>query len=314
MSDANRIILHHYDASPYAEKIRLALRLKNLAWSSVTIPMIMPKPDLTALTGGYRKTPVMQIGADIYCDTEIILAELERRFSIPSLNLPGHEGLSGMVAAWAASWFQDSVGIVFGLMTDKLPPEFIEDRRAMNKGNLDIEAIKRAVPMLQDKWRANLMLLEKRLNGAQTTGSGDFLIGGKPGLVDVQAYFNIWWMSKSVSDFMSNCFETAPLTQDWFQRLEKMSGQDPEEMTAQTALEIAHAAAPRLKPASTAGELRDLQPGERVAIAPADNGQDWVEGELVVANAERVIISRRDDRAENLHVHFPRAGYLLRAV
>jgi Glutathione S-transferase, N-terminal domain len=40
----------------------------------------MPKPDLTALTGGYRKTPVLQIGADIYCDSQLIMRELERRY------------------------------------------------------------------------------------------------------------------------------------------------------------------------------------------------------------------------------------------
>ena len=49
------IILHHYETSPYAEKVRLGLGLKGLAWASVEIPVIMPKPDLTALTGGYRK-------------------------------------------------------------------------------------------------------------------------------------------------------------------------------------------------------------------------------------------------------------------
>src|SRR5271165_1090127 len=59
------IILHHYETSPYSEKVRLGLGLKGLAWASVEIPVIMPKPDLTALTGGYRKTPVLQIGADI---------------------------------------------------------------------------------------------------------------------------------------------------------------------------------------------------------------------------------------------------------
>src|SRR5262249_33346097 len=59
------IILHHYDISPYSEKVRLGLGLKRLAWGSVEIPVIMPKPDLTALTGGYRKAPVLQIGADV---------------------------------------------------------------------------------------------------------------------------------------------------------------------------------------------------------------------------------------------------------
>ena len=74
------IILHHYETSPYSEKVRLGLGLKGLAWASVEIPIIMPKPDLTALTGGYRKTPVLQIGADIYCDSQLIMRELERRY------------------------------------------------------------------------------------------------------------------------------------------------------------------------------------------------------------------------------------------
>jgi len=73
------MILHHYETSPYAEKVRLGLGLKGLAWASVEIPVIMPKPDLTALTGGYRKTPVLQIGADVYCDSQLIMRELERR-------------------------------------------------------------------------------------------------------------------------------------------------------------------------------------------------------------------------------------------
>src|SRR6266851_3672405 len=71
------IILHHYDTSPYAEKIRVAFGIKGLAWSSVEIPRIMPKPDLMPLTGGYRKTPVLQIGADVYCDTQRILREID---------------------------------------------------------------------------------------------------------------------------------------------------------------------------------------------------------------------------------------------
>ena len=49
----SELILHHYDLSPYAEKIRLIMGYKGLAWKSVQIPMVMPKPDLTCLTGGY---------------------------------------------------------------------------------------------------------------------------------------------------------------------------------------------------------------------------------------------------------------------
>ena len=79
------LILHHYDFSNYSEKVRLALGYKGLDWCSVIIPPVAPKPDLTPLTGGYRRTPVLQVGADIYCDTRLILAELERRKPQPTL-------------------------------------------------------------------------------------------------------------------------------------------------------------------------------------------------------------------------------------
>ncbi|OYW24006.1 MAG: glutathione S-transferase, partial [Sphingomonas sp. 12-62-6] len=67
------IILHHYPRSPYAELVRRALGIKGARWHSVIIPNMAPKPELTPLTGGYRKTPVLQIGADIYCDTAIAI-------------------------------------------------------------------------------------------------------------------------------------------------------------------------------------------------------------------------------------------------
>lgn len=314
MATATSIILHHYSASPYAEKIRLALRLKNLAWSSVDIPMMMPKPDLTALTGGYRKTPVMQIGADIYCDTNLILDELETRFKLPTLALPGHEGLSDMVSAWAADWFQQSVSIIFAALVDVMPAEFVEDRRAMAGGTLDVDGMKLSAPMVKDQWRSNLNMLEQRLIGAQITGAGDFMIGAKPGLVDIHAHFNIWWMGQAQPDFLAACLQSTPHVKDWFERISDHKGQSPEPLSAEEAIDIALSAAPRLKPASTSGELRDIQPGETVAVAPSDSGRDWVEGDLVIANAQRVIIARQDERAGNLHVHFPRVGYYLRRV
>src|ERR1700689_1920242 len=85
MATAFPIILHHFEESPFSEKVRLVFGLKNIAWTSVRISRIMPRPDLMPMTGGYRRTPVLQIGADIYCDTQVILRELERRFPEPTL-------------------------------------------------------------------------------------------------------------------------------------------------------------------------------------------------------------------------------------
>jgi glutathione S-transferase len=77
------IILHHYEASPFSEKVRLALGLKGAAWRSVITPNMMPKPDLVPLTGGYRRAPVMQIGADIFCDSQLMLVETIGAFPAP---------------------------------------------------------------------------------------------------------------------------------------------------------------------------------------------------------------------------------------
>lgn len=313
MADARSIILHEYPSSPYAEKVRLALRLKNLAYMRVEIPIIMPRPELMLLTGGYRRTPVMQIGADIYCDTAIILRELEARYPLHALKLPGHEGLSQMVAGWTdGRWFQSSVAVIFGVIGDDLPEAFIKDREQLSGRPFNIEAMKAVAPMMRDQWRARLMLLEERLAGGRGAGAGLFLVGAKPGLVDVHAYMNVWWMKQSVPDFADACFETAPLTRSWYNRLSEFEGQAPETISAAAAVAIAKDAAPRLVAATTRNEPQGFAPGEHVAVAPDDYGQVWVEGELVHADSQRVILQRVSEEAETIHVHFPRAGFLLR--
>src|SRR5665213_3141850 len=105
----SELILHHYTMSPFSEKVRLIMGFKNLTWRSVLIPPVMPKPDVIALTGGYRKTPVLQIGADIYCDTALIARMLETRQPKPSL-YPADRPMAAALAQWADSYlFQESV-------------------------------------------------------------------------------------------------------------------------------------------------------------------------------------------------------------
>ena len=315
MANAESIILHQFKRSPYSEKIRLALRLKELAWVAVDVPPILPKPDLMPLTGGYRRTPVLQIGADIYCDTSVMLMELEKRFQASSLDLPGHRGLDKMVAAWTdGRWFQTSVGVIFGAIGEHLPPEFIEDRSKMSGRPFNVGAMKAAAPFLRDQWRTQLIWVEERLNDARRTGAGGWLAGSKPGLIDVHAFMNPWFVEKNVPDFLATCFEVAPLAKDWFRRFEEIKGQAPEAISGTDAVEIAQGAEPISVSPSTADDLRDFKPGDRVAVAPDDYGKDWVEGDLVFASAERVVIARQDERAGRLHVHFPRVGYVLRAL
>src|SRR3989338_8056968 len=128
----HELILHHYDASPFAENARLMLGFKQLSWRSVDIPRVMPKPDLTALTGGYRKTPVLQVGADIYCDTALIARRLDAEKSTPALFPEGQEFNVASLAQWAdAVVFQHAVSLAFqpesmALRFGNLPPAAIK--------------------------------------------------------------------------------------------------------------------------------------------------------------------------------------------
>jgi glutathione S-transferase len=139
------LILHHYPVSPFAEKIRAILGYKKLAWRSVEIPMVLPKPDVVALTGGYRRTPLLQIGADVYCDTALIARVLERVAPEPSVYPDGDT-----LAVQAAAYFADNVlfniavpvgfqpGGMIKLFLPDATPEFLkrfgEDRAAMRQG------------------------------------------------------------------------------------------------------------------------------------------------------------------------------------
>ncbi|MCP3464664.1 glutathione S-transferase family protein [Bradyrhizobium sp. CCGUVB23] len=167
------IILHHYETSPYSEKVRLGLGLKGLAWESVEIPVIMPKPDLTALTGGYRKTPVLQIGADIYCDSQLIMRELERRHPTPSFYPAGH-GAADALAWWAEkTTFSPAVSIAFAKRPDALPEGFLEDRAKFSGRNIDPAAMMAAVPNLLDQLRAHFDWLNQILRPKYRSGRDD---------------------------------------------------------------------------------------------------------------------------------------------
>ena len=181
------IILHHYDTSPFSEKPRLLFGLHGMSWRSVIQPTIMPKPDLTPLTGGYRRAPVMQIGADIYCDSQVIMAEILRRAG----NDPEEEGAGWAVNLWADRvFFQASVAVIFGELGETVPRAFIEDREKLMGRPFDVAAMKAAGGPMRSQWRTQAGWIDAAL------GRGShFLSGDAAGVADVAAYMNIWFAS-----------------------------------------------------------------------------------------------------------------------
>jgi glutathione S-transferase len=300
------IILHHYDTSPYSEKVRIGLGLKGLAWQSVKIPNIMPKPDLMPLTGGYRKTPVMQIGADVYCDTQLIMRELERRHPSPSFHPAGTAGIQDALAWWAEkSMFTPAVVVVFAHIGDHVPKEFKEDRAKMSGRNFDAAAMRAILPYQLDQLRAHLDWLD----GALADGRR-FLTGAAPGLADLAAYHCVWFVQRRVGP------KAAPLDRfpgvlAWAEQVAAIGHGKPAEISSKDALAAAKAARPETAAALDAGDPAGRKPGQKVTVTPDDTGRDPVAGELVAATAQEIVIRRSDPAVGEVHVHFPRAGFVV---
>jgi glutathione S-transferase len=306
MTIPNPIILHHFEQSPFSEKIRVVFGLKNIDWASVLISRIMPRPDLMPLTGGYRRTPVMQIGADIYCDTQCILRELERRFPEPTLFPKGYEGLGSASAMWTdRSFFQNTVNLVFGSLAYQVPADFIADREQLRGAKFNVAAMTAAIPQMRDQFRAHLQWIENQLADGRS-----WMSGSKPSLCDVNAYMNVWYVRAHLPniDGMLSEFDA---TRAWEMRIRAVGHGRRNEISTSAALDIAADATPQTVELSDPDDPNGRKPGDRVEIVPDDYGKIKVGGEIVALSSQHIAIRRNDPRAGEVVVHFPRAGFLV---
>ena len=300
------IILHHYPQSPVAEKARVALGIKGLAWDSVIIPRVPPKPDLMPLTGGYRRTPVMQIGADIYCDSQCILRELERRYPEPSL-IPGQSaGLVWGVSRWTDGPLLDlAVKVVLGAQAEDLPADFAADRGRLYLGpDWDFKAAKADLPHLLAQLRGQLGWIDQRL----ATGR-PFLLGEQPALPDVLTYYLIWFIRGRWEEGPALLSEFAAL-EAWEARVAAIGHGQSREISSVAALEVAREAAPQTAEGSDPRDPQGLRPGMTVSVVPEGIGDDpAVEGRVRSADRETIVLLREDEPVGAHCIHFPRVGY-----
>jgi glutathione S-transferase len=299
------IIFHHYERSPFSEKVRLVFGLKGITWRSVIIPAWMPKPELTPLTGGYRKTPVMQIGADIYCDTRIILREIDRRFPKFALHAAGGGDL---IAAWAdTTLFTNTVGIVFATSGDRFPKELREDREKFSGGRFSADRFKAYLPALSAQFDAQLRWIEEAL----ADGRG-YLLGGSPSIADFAVYHPLWFVRLNVRqpDFVAAYSSVTA----WLERMRAHGHGVAMPFEAKEALAIAKAASPAAVEAEPYDDPSGCRVGDQVTVAANDYGRDPVAGKLLAVNDCEIVIRRHDPLAGDLNIHFPRVGFDLTAV
>ena len=308
MSD---LILHHYPTSPFAEKARLMLGFKKLAWKSVFIPVVMPKPDLMALTGGYRRTPVLQIGADIYCDTALIADMLERIAPEPTLFPAATAGAARVVAQWAdASLFWSMVpftmqpaGVphVFAGMSEEQVKGFAADRAAF-RGN--------APRMSLGDLKGHLLNYVAWIDGMLADGRA-YVLGNQLTIADLSLYHPLWFVHRAPP--VVEMLNPSPAITAWMARVATIGQGTPSRLRAEEAVTVAALAAPAPS-IGFEGDCHGCKPGERVAVMPTDTGLDPVEGELAGSAANQISVRRHDPRSGEVVVHFPRVGFQLKRL
>ena len=300
------IYLHHYPASLFSEKIRLLLGHYQLSWHSVEIPSIMPRPLLMPLSGGYRRTPVLQIGANVYADTKIICKGLARHTGDHGLYAPGFA--AHRTADWAdtqlfrvtvaLNFRPEALSVMMGQFSEEEAAAFAKDRAELS-GDQPIASLSPA---------AALAYLSHALAELEETleASGAFMFGDAPSIADFAVYHNLW--------FLNNNPVNAPLLQPyagvcaWYERMRAMGHGDMAESDGAAALADARDCEPEL-PVLAPPPAAEFQVGQMVSVTPVDYGCIPVTGTLVALGQDEVVIERVTEETGKVYNHFPQAGF-----
>ena len=302
-------ILHQFAISPFSEKLRVVLGFKRAHWAAVEVPIIMPKPDVVALTGGYRKTPLLQLSADIYCDTALAARVLERLHPAPTL-YPSSAPLAEPLAQWAdstlfwlaAAWAAQpaAVAVTMGGATPEQIKAFTVDRGALTAG------MKRStVSEARIHLTKHLSALERQLADGR-----NFLFGAEAAIADFSVMHCLWFIRRATP--VAGILEPYGAVNRWLDRMAAFGHGERTNIGSDEAIAIAAAATSHAPAQVLPGQ--GLEAGMRVTVAATDYGTDPVAGTLVGLDDEESVVRRTDERAGTVHVHFPRAGFQVRQI
>jgi glutathione S-transferase len=311
MSESTTPILHHYPSSPFSEKLRVLLGYKRLPWRSVITPAVMPKPDVLALTGGYRKTPILQLGSDIFCDTRLMAEVIEELAPSPSIYPKGLEASAAFLAQWAdQTLFYSALPYAFqgealvklaGMLQPDEAAKFLEDRLNMGK---DARYKPPPAHVAFSHMPVYFGQLDAQLQGRM------FLLGDAPSIADFAVYHPMWFIAHG------SAAPIAPYSslRAWMDRMAAFGHGTFTELTSHDAIAECKSTPARARTQSLDKDSNGNALGTRVLVRPTDLGRDPVEGTLVHIAATRFAIERTDERAGTVTVWFPVIGYELKPI
>ena len=250
----------------------------------------------------------MQIGADIYCDSQCIIRELDRRHPTPPFFPSPEAGLMWCLSRWTdGALFDLAVKVVLGSAGDDLPRDFAEDRGRLYLGPDWAEGLKAAnadLPHLVSQLRAPFSWLEMQLQDGRK-----FLLGDAPAAIDAQIYYVIWFVHGRWDNGPALLSEF-PHLQRWRETMLAMGHGTMTEMTPEAAIARAAECSPIAQSTSDANEPQGLSVGMLVVISPDVNGGEQpVEGRITGVDQETITVLRHEPDVGDIAVHFPRAGY-----
>jgi len=298
------IYLHHYPASLFSEKIRLLLGHLDLAWSSVEISNIMPRPLLMPLSGGYRKTPCLQIGANVYCDTAVIARALVRESGNQTLFAPGFT--AERVAEWAdTQLFRVTVALNFSPeamagMAGQIPPDqlqaFMKDRAELSKG----------ASLTTFSAVAARAYLDAYLDQLERSLDTPFLFGEAPSIADFSLYHCLWFLRNNAVN--AKLVEPFPDVRAFMERMAAFGHGRVSESDGEAALAHAKESEPVL-PKLACAPPPGFSIGDAVRVTPIDYGLIPVEGKLVACSSEEIVLEREAPEVGRVMTHFPAPGF-----
>ncbi|MGH7925330.1 MAG: glutathione S-transferase family protein [Candidatus Binatus sp.] len=300
------IILHQYVTSPFSEKIRKIFAHKKITWRSVEQPVIMPKPKLVPLTGGYRRIPVLQIGADVWCDTGIIIRKIDELKPEPSIYPGGNIAAADTMNQWAdRRLFWSTTPVIFEKLAAVVPKEFIEDRSKMMQG-ANFGDIARSAPDSRNQLRAFLEILDRQL------ANRPFLLGDSFSLADAACFHPVWFLRAEPTSF--GLAQKFPHLMIWFERIDAMGYGEVRPMDPDEALKVARDSTPATAENIDAHDPNGLAAGTRISVTPDDYGFDPVIGRVVVSTIHEIAIEREVPELGRIVNHFPKIGFRIAAA
>ena len=308
MSGSQTPILYHYSASPYSEKLRLALGMAGMQWGSVIVPSQPPRPLLDAFFAGYRRIPVLQIGAHFYCDSALafdVLAEVSDRLtqtgrlSAPEELLRQHAEERIFFAVINAA----SPISVLRLLAQDLGFlglfRFLKDRSEMMRGS--------TVEKLSQGAAARLVKdFVDQLNGLLKQDR--FLGGAHAGYLDLCCYHPLWMASVINRETLS---ALPPLVHAWMQRIAAL-GHGSSVLVSQRQIYD------RVSGDQFQDFVREVSgpfaQNSLVSVRPTDYARDSTEGHLVFMDEHQCVITRNLPSGNAVFLHFPIIGFEVRPL